>query len=163
MGPTAAIHCKPGRGAAAYVAKGHGDGPALGRMRAERGIALSQNLEEVRLCLSERLARPLDEIQPESRLFDDLGSDSLDLLDIIFTLEKRFSIKLRNSELDRLLRADFSEAQGVGELAPEDLERLAEWLPALRTAAPPVTPQMLFSFITVESLAVIVQRKLEDS
>jgi acyl carrier protein len=37
---------------------------------------------------------PIAEIRPESHAIDDLGIDSLDFLDIVFALDKRFGIKI---------------------------------------------------------------------
>jgi acyl carrier protein len=120
----------------------------------------------VRDCLVESLALPAEDIQPSSRLIDDLGADSLDFLDILFNLEQRFALKLRSMELDALMRVDFSPEKLVEKryLPREEVERVARWLPALR-AAPDlgrVTPRQLYSFLTVESLAILVQRKLEE-
>ena len=43
--------------------------------------------------------------------------------------------------------------------------RLAQWLPALASAADRdrVTPRMLYSYLTVESLVILVQRKLQEA
>ncbi len=117
-------------------------------------------LQSVQALLCERLARTPEEVFPEAKIFDDLGSDSLDLLDILFSLEKRFAIKLRNSELDRLLRGEFNQEQNS--LSAEDLERLCEWLPSLRQAPQPITPANLFAQITVASLAQFVEQKLTE-
>ena len=119
-------------------------------------------LESVQTLLCERLARSPHEVLPEARIFDDLGSDSLDLLDILFSLEKRFGIKLRNSELDRLLRGDFNDAERQGQLSAEDVERLCQWLPTLREAPQPITPASLFSHITVASLAQVGEQKRQE-
>ena len=118
-------------------------------------------LATVQTVLCERLALNPDDVEPESRLFDDLGADSLDLLDLLFTLEKRFGVKLRNSELDRLLRGELSE-QEQGPLGEPDLERLYEWLPSLREAPRPLYPADLFSHITVASLARVVELKQKE-
>lgn len=119
---------------------------------------MTTTLSQVQQILAERLALPLDRITPEARIFEDLGSDSLDLLDLLFTLEKRFSIKLRNSELDQLLRGEFQQR----EFSQEDLTRLQEWLPGLEAAPRPVNAAALFSYITVASLAQVVDKKVAE-
>jgi acyl carrier protein len=40
-----------------------------------------------------------DEITPEATLMGDLGAESIDFLDIVFRLEKAFSIKIPREEL----------------------------------------------------------------
>lgn len=121
----------------------------------------------IRECLAASLALAPEDIQASSRLIDDLGADSLDFLDILFSLEQRFALKLRSMELDALMRVDFSQEKLVEKryIPREEAERMVQWLPALR-AAPDlgrVTPRQLYSYLTVESLAILVQRKLDES
>lgn len=124
-------------------------------------------LDGVRDCLAESLALQAADIQPSSRLIDDLGADSLDFLDILFSLEQRFALKLRSMELDALMRVDFSPEKLVEKryLPRDEVERVAAWLPALREAPDlgRITPRQLYSFLTVESLALLVQRKLQEA
>jgi len=47
---------------------------------------------------------PLDELTPEKRIFEDLGLDSLDIVDLIINLQKRFGVSLRNNEKIREIR-----------------------------------------------------------
>jgi acyl carrier protein len=115
-------------------------------------------------CLAESLALQPHEIKPGSRLIDDLGADSLDFLDILFSLEQRFALKLRSMDLDALLRVDLSADRLVEKrfIPREEIDRMAQWLPAL-AAAPDrdrVTPRMLYSYLTVESLVILVERKI---
>jgi acyl carrier protein len=117
----------------------------------------------VRECLAESLALQADEIEPGSRLIDDLGADSLDFLDILFSLEQRFELKLRSMDLDALLRVDLSADKLVEKrfIPRAEIDRMAQWLPALAAAKDRdhVTPRMLYSYLTVESLVILVERK----
>ncbi|MCI0412066.1 phosphopantetheine-binding protein [bacterium] len=112
-------------------------------------------------CIAESLAISKQEIRPESRLIDDLGADSLDFLDMIFSLEKRFSTRLRDPKLDLLVRADFSQAQTTqnGHLSAESIEKLSEWLPELKDATE-VMMRDVYSYITVNTLVRLVEEKL---
>jgi acyl carrier protein len=126
----------------------------------------SEVLAGVRDCLVESLALPPADIRPESRLIDDLGADSLDFLDILFSLEQRFALKLRSMDLDALLRVDLGADKLVEKryIARAEIDRMAQWLPAL-AAAPDrdrVTPRMLYSYLTVESLVILVENKLGE-
>jgi len=117
----------------------------------------------LRALLADSLAVPRDEITRERRLFEDLGADSLDFIDIAFSIEKAFSIKVRDSELDFLSRLDFSSPAVMrdGYLTRETVERLQAWLPRLLEREPDtVTPRELFSLITVETLCLLVERKV---
>src|SRR4051812_40454576 len=117
----------------------------------------------VRRVIAESQAIPSSGISPGSRLVKDLGVDSLDLLDLIFTLEKACACKLQGEALSLLTRVEYDAATLTNEgwMRPEDIERLAPWLPAL--AASPdrhrVHPRAIFSFITVESLVLLIESK----
>ena len=49
-----------------------------------------------------------DEVTPEATLIEDLGAESIDFLDIVFRLERRFDIKIPRGELfpENLASAD---------------------------------------------------------
>lgn len=121
--------------------------------------------ESVRAVLANSLAVEAGKIRIDSALIGELGADSLDFLDILFALEKKFAVKLRNAGLDSLLRADFSPAKLVNRefLPREEIDRLAEWVPKL-PAGPErdrITPHSIFSYLTVESLVILIGKKLE--
>ena len=126
------------------------------------------NREEIyqamRSLVADSLALKEDEIQPQCRLTDDLGADSLDFIDIIFAIEKKFGIKVRDGELDFIPRLDFSSPQVMrqGYLTFEAIERLKKRFPALEQVRDPakVTPAQLFSLITIETLCIMVEEEL---
>lgn len=120
--------------------------------------------EKVVGALSTSLAIPPAEITPESRLVTDLGMDSLDFLDITFALESDFKVTLRDDDFNRMLRPDRSEAAAAGEfLSAEEIAALAEFLPAGMDRSQPVPRRSLFSYITVNSLVRLVDRKLHSA
>lgn len=104
------------------------------------------------------------EVTPESRLITDLAATSLDILDLIFTLEGRFGTKIRNAELDAFLRGELVSADAVqgGFLVPSAIERLSKFLPALATVPDRarVTPASIVGFITVESMWLLVEERV---
>jgi acyl carrier protein len=51
-------------------------------------------LEGLKECLEETLGRRLPDLSETERLVGDLGLDSLDLLDLVFRLEKRFKVRI---------------------------------------------------------------------
>jgi acyl carrier protein len=120
--------------------------------------------EGVRGDIAESLAVPKSEITLESRLVDDLGADSLDLVDIVFTLERKFGINVRETEFNFLTRLDFSspEVMRDGFLTAPVVDKLADWLPEVAQAPDraKISPRALFSMITVEAICVVVERRL---
>lgn len=119
------------------------------------------------LAVCESLALNPEDIRDDSKLIDDLGMDSLDFLDIMFSLEKAFGMKIRDAETDRLMRPDRSEGAMENEYLDEgEVAGLIPLIPALENAAGPVPRKDLFSFVTLETLTAMVERKLaakEDS
>jgi acyl carrier protein len=56
--------------------------------------------EEVRRIISERLKVPESKVVPEASLIEDLGADSLDLVEMAMVLEERFKVQIPDSELE---------------------------------------------------------------
>ncbi len=53
--------------------------------------ALVSKIKEV---IANRLSRSIDEVTDEARFIEDLGADSLDLTELLMTLEEEFNIQL---------------------------------------------------------------------
>jgi acyl carrier protein len=66
----------------------------------------------VRTLLAERSRRPLEEIMPETRLVDDLGMDSLDMIELNVLLEERLHLAMPEPALP-----DDINVQTVGQYA----------------------------------------------
>ena len=44
------------------------------------------------------------ELQPEKHIFNDLGLDSLDIVDLVVSLQRKFGVKIRDDERVRNIR-----------------------------------------------------------
>src|SRR5215510_13999065 len=55
--------------------------------------------EKVQSTLVDALGVDEDDVTPDATLFSDLGAESIDLLDIVFRLERNFGIKIPRGEL----------------------------------------------------------------
>ena len=53
---------------------------------------------EVKKVLAKQLRKPEDIIKPESKIIDDLGADSLNILMLLMTIEEDFGIKVPDEE-----------------------------------------------------------------
>jgi len=61
------------------------------------------NIEEkVKKLISEKLAKKPDEIRREAALVDDLGADSLAIVELIMTMEDEFDIEVSDEEAEAL-------------------------------------------------------------
>ncbi len=116
--------------------------------------------------VSKSLACDADDIADNTRLIADLGMDSLDFVDIIFTCEKVFKAKIRDGELNKLIRPDKAEVANMDtHLSEVEINNLESIIPALRRASEqgPVLRQNIFEFITIETLVRLVTRKTENA
>ena len=112
--------------------------------------------------IADSLAIDASEITMQSRLIDDLGADSLDFVDLIFAIEKEFGVKVREADFNFLAKLDFTSPTVMkdGFITSETLDRLLPLLPALgKVDRERVTPQQLFSLMTVESLCLMIERQ----
>ena len=47
---------------------------------------------------------PVDKLKPEANLFNDLGLDSLDIVDLVVALQKKFAVTIRDDQRVRSIR-----------------------------------------------------------
>ena len=71
----------------------------------------SEIIQKVTAIISEALRVKPEKILPQSKLFSDLGSESLDILDIRFRLEKAFNIKIEDGEIISSLGQNLTNQQ----------------------------------------------------
>ncbi len=84
---------------------------------------------KIREVLTDALGVDDDEVVAEATLQDDLGAESIDFLDIVFRLEKEFSIKIPKGELfpdDLLNNPEYVDGDKI---TSEGLTRLKAAMP----------------------------------
>lgn len=112
--------------------------------------------------LVDSLAVDEEEVTREATLVDDLGAESIDLLEIVFNLEKKFDVKIDRSEL--IPEDLFTNQEYVtdGKLTPAGLAVLEERLPNANLDAFKANPlvQNISKILTVEDLCNVVEQKL---
>ena len=59
-------------------------------------------LERIKSLLSSQLGIKEDRIQLKSRILEDLGADSLDLVELLMTLEDEFNVTVSDEEAVKL-------------------------------------------------------------
>ncbi|KTD19164.1 acyl carrier protein [Legionella lansingensis] len=64
---------------------------------------------KVREIIADVLVIDEEEISLNSRLIADLGAESIDFLDLVFQLEKEFSIKIPRGQLEKNARGNLAE------------------------------------------------------
>ena len=58
--------------------------------------------DKVREIIAEKLSVDLEEVIPEASFVDDLGADSLDLVELIMTMEEEFDIDISDEDAEKL-------------------------------------------------------------
>lgn len=85
---------------------------------------------KVRSIVADVLVCDEDEIVLDKRLIGDLGAESIDFLDLVFQLEKEFSIKIPRGQLEKNARGELSqeEFEQNGTLTDEGMKALKQYL-----------------------------------
>ena len=118
---------------------------------------------KIREVLSDALGVDDDEVTGGATLQGDLGAESIDFLDIVFRLEKEFSIKIPKGELfpdDMLDNPEYVEGDRMTAVG---LERLKSAMPHANFAAFEADPQVakMPDLFTVDTIVNYVENKLQ--
>jgi acyl carrier protein len=57
---------------------------------------------KVRNVLAEQLGVDLTEVTPDARILEDLGADSLDVVEMVMSLEEAFDIEIPDEDVEEL-------------------------------------------------------------
>lgn len=64
---------------------------------------MANNVEEkVKEIIAEQLGIEVDQIKPESKFVDDLGADSLDVVELIMAFEEAFDIEIPDEDAEKI-------------------------------------------------------------
>ena len=120
-------------------------------------------IERIIRCVAEVLAKSPSDVAPQSRLIEDLGADSLDLVELMYVLEDEFAIKLDKQDLSLSAQLGLpeSEVHQNEVLTPKALTLLRDRYPQAEALLHDgVTRARLASLLTVEALAAGIGNKL---
>lgn len=126
-------------------------------------ITRSDTIERVKSCLAEVLALDSATISADASLIDDLGADSLDLVELMFVLERGFGVRLTQDDLrlTRQLGLSDEEIHENEVLTPLAIERLRERFPdSAALLVPGVTRHQLAALLTARQIAASIDAKL---
>jgi len=59
-------------------------------------------LDDVKEVVAEQLNVNVDEIKEESKFVDDLGADSLDVVELVMALEEKFDIEIPDEDAEKI-------------------------------------------------------------
>ncbi len=58
--------------------------------------------DEVKAVIVEQLSVNADEVKLESKFVDDLGADSLDVVELVMELESKFEVEIPDEEAEKI-------------------------------------------------------------
>jgi acyl carrier protein len=59
--------------------------------------------DKVKRIIADKLSVELEEVVPEASFVDDLGADSLDLVELIMSMEEEFDIEIPDEVAEKLM------------------------------------------------------------
>lgn len=74
-------------------------------------------LEKLKTIIAEQLNVSEDEVKAESNFKDDLGADSLDLFELVMSLEEEYGVEIPSEDLEKIATVndviEYMKAKGV--------------------------------------------------
>lgn len=119
---------------------------------------------KVQAALVDALGVDSDEVEPGARMMGDLGAESIDFLDIIFKLEKAFSITIDRAELfpeDVLTSGTYVQAGKVTAEGIVELKKRMPWADLTKFESNP-SVQSFGDLLTVKDLCQYIQTKVNQ-
>ncbi|MEM6501237.1 MAG: acyl carrier protein [Cyanobacteria bacterium P01_C01_bin.89] len=60
--------------------------------------------EKIKETVAEQLGVEADKVKPEASFVDDLGADSLDVVEMVMALEEEFEIEIPDEDAEKLVK-----------------------------------------------------------
>ncbi|MGA1871478.1 MAG: acyl carrier protein [bacterium] len=123
-------------------------------------------IDRIKDSLVEVLGIEKDEIKADSSIIEDLGAESIDLLDLVFRLEQAFNIRISRKEIEKKARDALSEEEFEmdEELSDQAIERLKKHLPEVSEDRfrPGLRSSEIPLLFTVRTFSRMLKEKLEE-
>lgn len=122
-------------------------------------------LDNVRTAVAEALGVDLDEVTPEASLLDELGAESIDLLDILFRIERATGTKISVADLSHYVQGGIPDEEFGDEAAniitPVGMAHLKTVMPQLNELDldGKLEPEKVMTLFTVANLVALVQSR----
>jgi acyl carrier protein len=68
----------------------------------EKGIFMSETADRVKKIVVEHLGVDADKVNEESSFIDDLGADSLDIVELVMAFEEEFGVEIPDDAAEKI-------------------------------------------------------------
>lgn len=124
-------------------------------------MADEATLAVVTRAVVEALSVPESDVQPNTTLMDELGAESIDLLDILFRLERKTGVKIKAADVAAYVQGDIPEGEFGGDdgiVTPAALAQIKKIMPQvdIDELAGKLESDNVMKLFTVENLADMV-------
>ena len=118
----------------------------------------------VQQAVADALGIDLEEVVPEATLLGDLDAESIDLLDVLFRIEKASGVKIKVSDMAELLQGGIPDEEFADEndvINDVGLAQLKKSLPQIdvEELAGKLTADDVLSLFTVQNLTDLVTER----
>ncbi|WP_194814819.1 acyl carrier protein [Nocardia sp. XZ_19_385] len=118
-------------------------------------------IDAVREIVAEAVALDIDEVDADATLFGEVGAESIDLLDILFRIERRLGVKITTNELSERIQGGIPDEQfgtDDGVVSEVGLAQLERVMPQIDPAAlsGKLAAEDVMNLFTVRNLADMV-------
>jgi len=128
----------------------------------EHGMTNEEYLPQVRSAVAEALGIDEDEVTPTATLLDELGAESIDLLDMLFRLQRTTGVKIQASDLAHYVQGGIADDEFGDEekdvITPVGMAQLKIVMPQIvaMNLDGKLSPEKVMSYFTVENLVDLV-------
>ena len=129
-------------------------------------MEMNEIFENVCVIIENSTGRPKDSIKMEDTLFEELGVDSIDLVDILFELETLYNVELKVSDIEQRIREELGDVpyEIDGIITSEGLEAIRKHMTEVDPASikEGLTVNRLIQLFSVHSLCKIVHYRISN-
>lgn len=121
--------------------------------------------QQVQTAVADALGLDEDEVTPDATLMDELGAESIDLLDILFRLERALGVKIQASDIGDHVQGGIPDDKFGDEnevITPVGMEQLKKVMPQLDVdeLSGKLKADEVMSHFTVDNLAQLVETRV---
>src|SRR3712207_1739182 len=135
------------------------------RSRGGKKVSQEDITSAVQTAVADALGVDEDEVTPEATLLGDLGAESIDLLDILFRLERKLGVKIQAADLGAHVQGgipddQFGDSNGI--VTDQGLAQLKKVMPQIdeNELRGKLEAERVMSLFTVQNLEDMVRQRV---